>query len=117
MTASQITESFPSVKKIVKTVQKFCSSNKEKGEWPSSESAVRAIIQMGAESPFATAILRYNRRVLIDQAEWDACLARLHKAPKYQPLMQEVSDAQSISKPTSRRTDRLLGSEKHLVRV
>ncbi len=67
----------PTTEKIIRTVREFCEKNREIGLWPSSEHAVRAIIQQGAESPFASAILRYNRRVLIDQVAWDACLARL----------------------------------------
>ncbi len=75
----QSIESFPSVQKNVKTIREFCLWNKEKGLWPSSEHAVRAIVQQGEQSPFASAILRYNRRVLIDQVAWDACLAQVQR--------------------------------------
>lgn len=85
MISNQITNSLPKSKKVVRTVREFCSKNREQGEWPSSETAVRAIIQQGDQSPFASAIIRYKRRVLIDQDEWDACLARLHNTATYQP--------------------------------
>jgi len=95
--ASPTLESLPS--KVVRTVREFCLKNRESGAWPSSESAVRAIIQQGQESPFAPAILRYNRRVLIDQVAWDACLARLDQTSTNTPI-KEVISAENVSKPS-----------------
>ena len=77
--------------KVVRTVREFCQKNRETGAWPSSEHAVRAIVQQGEQSPFAPAILRYNRRVLIDQVAWDACLARLSQPQTNVPI-KEVAD-------------------------
>lgn len=37
--------------KIVRTVREFCQKNRETGAWPSSEHAVRAIVQQGEQSP------------------------------------------------------------------
>jgi len=91
MTAIQNTDVSSTSAKIVKTVRDFCSSNKETGAWPSSEHALRAIIQQGEQSPFSPAILRYNRRVLIDQVAWDACLARLSQPQTNVPI-KEVAD-------------------------
>jgi len=88
----------PSSEKVVRTVREFCQKNRETGTWPSSESALRAIIQQGDQSPFAPAILRYNRRVLIDQVAWDSCLARLNQTPTNVPV-KEVINAETISKP------------------
>ena len=82
----------PSLEKIVRTVREFCQKNRETGAWPASEHAVRAIIQQGEQSPFAPAILRYNRRVLIDQVAWDSCLARLSQSTTNMPV-KEVEDA------------------------
>ena len=116
MTEINLTEPFTGTKKIVKTVREFCSSNKERGQWPSSESALRAIIQQGAQSPFDPAILRYNRRVLVDQAEWDACLTRLQKAPSHQSSTQEDSNVQNIPKSMSKkRAARAASNAKSLV--
>ncbi len=75
--------------KVVRTVREFCQMNRETGAWPSSEHAVRAIIQQREDSPFAEAILRYNRRILIDQVAWDACLARLSKPATQMPIKEE----------------------------
>ncbi len=83
--------------KIVRTVREFCQKNRETGAWPSSEHAVRAIVQQGEQSPFASAILRYHRRVLIDQVAWDACLARLTQSKTNMPI-REVGDAKELSK-------------------
>ena len=77
--------------KVVRTVREFCQKNRETGAWPSSESALRAIIQQEEQSSFAPAILRYNRRVLIDQVAWDACLARLSQPQTNVPI-KEVAD-------------------------
>jgi len=88
-TQVQTTEIPPNLKKVVKTIRAFCASKKERMEWPSSESAVRAIIQLGEKNPFASAILRFNRRVLVDEVEWEACLARLQKNPKHQPIEKQ----------------------------
>ena len=82
--------------KIVRTVREFCQKNRETGAWPSSEHAVRAIVQQGEQSPFASAILRYHRRVLIDQVAWDACLARLSQ-PKTNMPIKKVEDAKEMS--------------------
>jgi len=95
-----------SPEKIVRTVREFCQKNRENSVWPSSESALRAIVQEGDESPFAPAIVRYNRRVLIDIDEWQACLIRLQKIPHHQPLTKENSNAQNIK----RRPNRLAGT-------
>ena len=54
---------------------------------------MRAIVQQGEQSPFAPAILRYNRRVLIDQVAWDACLARLSQSTTNMPI-KEVEDGE-----------------------
>ena len=86
----------PSLEKIVRTVREFCQKNRETGAWPASEHAVRAIIQQGDQSPFAPAILRYNRRVLIDQVAWDSCLARLSQPTTNMPI-KEVEDAKEMS--------------------
>jgi len=75
--------------KVVRTVREFCQKNRETGTWPSSEHAVRAIIQQGEGSPFAEAILRYNRRILVDQVAWDACLARLSKPVTQMPMKED----------------------------
>lgn len=83
--------------KVVRTVREFCQKNRETGAWPSSEYAVRAIVQQGEQSPFAPAILRYKRRVLIDQVTWDACLARLSQPATNMPI-KEVEDAKEISR-------------------
>lgn len=83
--------------KIVRTVREFCQKNRETGAWPASEHALRAIIQQGEQSPFASAILRYNRRVLIDQVAWDSCLARLSQPTTNMPI-KEVEDAKEISR-------------------
>jgi hypothetical protein len=80
-----------SSEKVVRTVREFCQKNRETGAWPSSEHAVRAIVQQGEQSPFAPAILRYNRRVLIDQVAWDTCLARLSQPQTNVPI-KEVAD-------------------------
>ena len=82
--------------KVVRTVREFCQKNRETGAWPSSEHAVRAIVQQGEQSPFAPAILRYNRRVLIDQVAWDACLARLSQPQTNVPI-KEVADGKDKS--------------------
>jgi hypothetical protein len=87
----------PSLEKVVRTVRDFCQKNRETGAWPTSEHAVRAIIQQGEQSPFAPAILRYNRRVLIDQVAWDSCLARLSQPATNMPI-KEVEDAKEISR-------------------
>ena len=58
---------------------------------------MRAIVQQGAQSPFASAILRYHRRVLIDQVAWDACLARLSQ-PKTNMSIKGVGDAKEMSR-------------------
>ena len=111
MTSIQTSE----ITKIVRTVREFCQKNRETGAWPASEHAVRAIVQQGEQSPFAPAILRYNRRVLIDQVAWDACLARLSQTPTNMPIKEE-RDAQSISKSApKRRTGRTPIHEKPLV--
>jgi hypothetical protein len=86
-----------SLEKVVRTVREFCQKNRETGTWPSSEHAVRAIIQQGEQSPFAPAILRYNRRVLIDQAAWDTCLTRLTQTTTNMPI-KEVGDEKTKSK-------------------
>ena len=86
----------PSLEKIVRTVREFCQKNRETGAWPASEHAVRAIIQQGDQSPFAPAILRYNRRVLIDQVAWDSSLARLSQPTTNMPI-KEVEDAKEMS--------------------
>ncbi len=92
-------------KKVVRTVREFCQKNRETGAWPSSEYAVRAIVQQGEQSPFAPAILRYNRRVLIDQVAWDACLARLGQPSTNMPI-KEVGDEKTKSKATKMHSDR-----------
>jgi hypothetical protein len=97
MTAIQTSETN---NKVVRTVREFCQKNRETGAWPSSEYAVRAIVQQGEQSPFAPAILRYNRRVLIDQVEWDACLVRLAQPQTNMPI-KEVEDAQMSRKTRS----------------
>lgn len=94
--------------KVVRTVREFCEKNREIGLWPSSEHAVRAIIQQGAESPFAPAILRYNRRILIDQVAWDACLACLSK-PATQTPIKEVNNEKS-TKPPRKSVERPMAS-------
>ena len=88
--------------KIVRTVREFCQKNRETGAWPSSEHAVRAIIQQGEHSPFAPAILRYNRRVLIDQVAWDTCLARLSQTQINVPVKEVIDD---------KKTSRKIGTE------
>lgn len=103
MTAVQTLET--TNKKVVRTVREFCQKNRETGAWPSSEHAVRAIVQQGEQSPFASAILRYNRRVLIDQVAWDACLARLSQSTTNMPI-KEVGDAKETSKKTKNHSDR-----------
>jgi hypothetical protein len=95
----------PSSEKIVRTVREFCQKNRETGAWPASEHAVRAIVQQGEQSPFAPAILRYNRRVLIDQVAWDACLARLSH-PKTNVPIKEIEDAREMSRKTKTHSDR-----------
>ena len=92
-------------KKVVRTVREFCQKNRETGAWPSSEHAVRAIVQQGEQSPFASAILRYNRRVLIDQVAWDTCLAGLSQSTTNTPI-KEVVDAKETSKKTKKHSDR-----------
>lgn len=82
--------------KVVRTIREFCQKNRETGAWPSSEHAVRAIIQQGEQSPFAPAILRYHRRVLIDQVIWDSCLARLAQPTTNVPI-KEVKDEKAKS--------------------
>lgn len=102
MTSIQTIES--TSRKVVKTIREFCQMNRETGAWPSSEHAVRAIIQQGEDSPFAEAILRYNRRILIDQVAWDACLARLSK-PATQTPVKEEKDAEAFQN-TKKHSDR-----------
>lgn len=91
--------------KVVRTVREFCQKNRDTGAWPSSEHAVRAIVQQGEQSPFAPAILRYNRRVLIDQVAWDTCLARLAQLATNMPI-KEVEDEKAKSKSTKMHSDR-----------
>lgn len=93
MAINQVTEVVS--QKVVRTIREFCQKNRETGAWPSSEHAVRAIVQQGDQSPFAPAILRYNRRVLIDQVRWDSCLARLSQ-PQTNTPAKEVSDAKDL---------------------
>ncbi len=91
-------------KKLVRTVREFCMKNRESGAWPSSESALRAIIQQGDQSPFAPAIIRYKRRVLIDQETWEACLARLNTPIANDPI-KEVNNGKN-SKPPRKSAER-----------
>ena len=100
--------------KIVRTVREFCQTNRETGAWPSSEHAVRAIIQQGEDSPFAEAFLRYNRRILIDQVAWDACLVRLSQQPTIQIPMRRKNEKKASNKPHS---DQSQHSEERLCRL
>lgn len=89
--------------KVVRTVREFCQKNRETGAWPASEHAVRAIIQQGEQSPFAPAIIRYHRRVLIDQAAWDACLACLNQTPANMPIKEVINAKSTTESPAKRR--------------
>jgi hypothetical protein len=90
--------------KVVRTISEFCRRNRENGAWPATESALRAIVKQGNASPFAPAILRYHRRVLIDQVAWDTCLARLNQTSTNVPIKEVANATKPFKSPTERRS-------------
>lgn len=61
------------------TVRQFVECNK--GGWPSSESAVRALILDASwgKNNFQSAFKRVNRRVLVDPIEFWRCVDRMQE--------------------------------------
>ncbi len=95
MTAVQTLET--TNKKVVRTVREFCQKTAKQARGHQASMQCAPLFNKGSKALFASAILRYNRRVLIDQVAWDACLARLSQSTTNMPI-KEVGDAKETSK-------------------